>query len=78
MLRVPVFKPPGVSAIPETMAIPGLQGVRGQDPGSGRMPPGCGKKGEVRMAMEQKMSDIDFRIDLWDEALAYARGEEFA
>ena len=42
------------------------------------MPPGCWKKGEVRMAMEQKMSDIDFRIDLWGEALAYARGEEFA
>lgn len=59
MLLVPVFKPPGVPAIPKAMAVYDLQGVRGQDPGSGRMPPGRGKKGEVKMGMEE-MDDALF------------------
>ena len=42
--RVPVYKPPGVPAIPKAMAVYGLQGVRGQDPGSGRMPPGAERR----------------------------------
>ena len=57
MLLVPVFKPTGVPAIPEALAIYDLQSVRGQDSESSRMPKGA-KRREIRMAMEDMDDDL--------------------
>ena len=83
MFQVPVFKPTGVPAIPEALAIYDLQGVRGQDSGSSRMPPGHGKKGEISMGMEEMDDDLFYDSyqlvsDLPDRDLLEQLAEESA